>query len=227
MFPTDVSKRYNCTQGLIVKCVKSWTPIGETPREIDKLSISKNWSKGVLDYYEAQHLYITSDEEIKEGDWRVLSFKNWDEVIETIITNTQFVGGNYCTVSEQKIIATTDASLISINEQYFDVNKSRKSAVLEQKTLPKIPQQFIEKWIEEYNKGNVITEVMVEYNKKGIIQRGRGGERTITIRKIKESWNREEVIELLHKSLNANIVFNDKFNKIFHEQLDEWIKENL
>lgn len=174
--------------------------------------------------WKPQHLYITSDEEIKEGDWvynsisnelEKWSYKGWIEA-----PDFEYLG-------YFKIIATTNTSLISINEQYFDVNKSRKSAVLEQKTLPKIPQRFIEKWIEEYNKGNVITEVMVEYNKKGIIQRGRGGERTITIRKIKESWSREEVIELLHKSLNANVVFNDKFNKIFHEQLDEWIKENL
>ena len=73
MLPTNVSKRCNCTEGLIVKCIKSWTPIGEAPIEINKLFISKNWSKGVLYYYEAQHLYITSDEEIKKGDWFILN----------------------------------------------------------------------------------------------------------------------------------------------------------
>lgn len=33
MLPTDVSNRYNCTQDLIVKCIKSWTPIGEDEKK--------------------------------------------------------------------------------------------------------------------------------------------------------------------------------------------------
>ena len=168
-------------------------------------------------YHECQNLYITSDEEIKEGN---------DYVYDKLANKIHMADEGIVSISKhnnrfKKIIATTDKS-ITIN----GYDSSDEDAVVNC-YLPQIPQQFIEKYIEEYNKGNVISEVMVEYNKKGIIQRGRGGERTITIRKIKESWSREEVIELLHKSLNANVVFNDKFNKIFHEQLDEWIKENL
>ena len=31
--------------------------------------------------------------------------------------------------------------------------------------MPQTPKSFIQKFIEEYNKGNVITEVMVEYER--------------------------------------------------------------
>ena len=183
--------------------------------------------------WKPQHLYITSNEEIKEGDWiyhlsrkEVFRIHHFDSSnnSKTIVTSDKdfldlpniFIK---VLVSDcKKIIATTDKS-ITIN----NYDSSDEDAVVNC-YLPQIPQQFIEKWIEEYNKGNVITEVMVEYNKKGIIQRGRGGERTITIRKIKESWNREEVIELcrsahLHGEQGALNLHNQVFK--------QWIEENL
>ena len=48
-------------------------------------------------------------------------------------------------VLSEKIIATTDISLV---KEY---------------NLPQPSQQFIQKYIEEYNKGNIITDVLVEY----------------------------------------------------------------
>ena len=48
-------------------------------------------------------------------------------------------------VLSEKIIATTDISLV---KEY---------------NLPQPSQQFIQKYIEEYNRGNIITDVLVEY----------------------------------------------------------------
>ncbi len=84
-----------------------------------------------------QHLYILSDDEIKEGDWIVCldeidtSIMNWD--IELAVF--QFNGGN-CT-SDKKIIATTDKSL----------------------GLPRPSNEFIKKYCELGG----IDEILVEY----------------------------------------------------------------
>lgn len=45
---------------------------------------------------------------------------------------------------------------------------------------------------------------------------------TITIRKIKDSWNRKEVIELIEKfSMSASCIVED------YNNVENWIKENL
>lgn len=159
MLPVDASKLPNCTQGLIVKCIKSWTPIGDKPKEINKLSISKNWSKGVLDYYEAQHLYFTSDEEIKEGDWYI---DDCNGIRQSVTSDKEYweVRKDY-----KKIIACTNNSL-KFGE---DV-----PGIITFKSLPQPSQQFIEKYIEEYNKGNIITEVLVEVEEYATVKENTG-----------------------------------------------------
>lgn len=72
-----------------------------------------------------QHLYIISDDDIKEGDWVYKNDSN-PKVFKWInTTNTNF---NY-----KKIIATTDTSL----------------------NLAQPSQEFIEKYIESYNEFSV------------------------------------------------------------------------
>ena len=187
-----------------------------------------------------QHLYITSDEEIKEGDytiycsiWLCKILKHYGDqvLVVKVHDNTQII---VLIPEHKKIIATTDKNLVTkYDERFEDVTINKNS--LNQK-LPQLPQQFIYDYIAEYNKGNVITEVMVEYNEKGIIQRGRGGERTITIRKIKDSWSREEVVELLFKCQDE-VTYpetyyepckgDDENRKEFKDDMEEWIEENL
>ena len=89
---------------------------------------------------------------------------------------------------------------------------------------------FISKYIEEYNKGNQITDVLVEYKWNG----GRAGDykmipkidsdNTITIKKVKDSYSREEVINLLYK-YNDGII--DRYSQLTNKDLNKWIKENL
>ena len=94
-----------------------------------------------------QHLYIISDDEIKEGNYYII-----DDIPELLKNNGLKFIDDYC----KKVIATTDTSLythqketVSLPERVF--------------YLPHPSQQFIQKYIEEYNKGNVITAVLVDY----------------------------------------------------------------
>lgn len=89
------------------------------------------------------HLYITTDDEIKDGDWFYLQDAD--------------VIAQYTTVKPvkeaKKIIACTDDSL--------RIGELKEGGRIEH--LPQPSQSFIEYFIEEYNKANIITDVMVEY----------------------------------------------------------------
>ncbi len=100
--------------------------------------------------YKNQHLYIISDEDLLSNDYGINTLTN------TIIQN----GKAAVTLNDWKyikrIIATTDTSLklkeININDQ-----DSTSTPY-----LPQPSQEFITKFIEEYNKGNVIENVLVK-----------------------------------------------------------------
>jgi len=117
--------------------------------------------------------------------------------------------------------------------------------------LPQLSLSFIEKYIEEYNKGNIITEILVEVEElKTCIKCGAkmsshylscqypvcegiliqelklDSQNQITIRKAKDSWSREEVIKLLNKlayDLSGNGMLLNHNLKI----KEKWIEENL
>jgi hypothetical protein len=110
-----------------------------------------------------------------------------------------------------------------------NVNGNRKELIVEK--LPQPSQQFIEKYIECYNKDEIITDVLVEYNSSND-SLDYGGvyipsslkinpkDNTITIKKLKESWTREEVVILLNK-LNHTLNIGSDLT------LEQWIEENL
>ena len=168
-----------------------------------------------------QHLYITSNEEIKTGDWcedngSIYQIKDKNH----LLTILNF--GN-----SKKIIATTDTSLRRMGDDgIVDIALGLE--------ISYIPESFIKYFIEEYNKGNVITKVMVEYvqvpNSVFIqvleapyIQLKINSDNTINIKPIKVSWNREEVIKLLKSMPNF---FNNSIDKQI-ELRNQWIEENL
>lgn len=165
------------------------------------------------------HLYILSDEEIKENDW----FYDSDNGVNNGIY--MHVRG-HITKTSKKIIATTDKSLTKTSFKVFSNLQSHQ--------LPQPSQSFIEKWVEEFNKGNVIEEVMVEYERDEEID-GYGydilkvnpKDNTITIRKIKDSWSREEVIEFAEKYARMVQEKEIQLNayKAIHNR--KWIEQNL
>lgn len=97
-----------------------------------------------------QHLFITTDEEIKEGDW----FLN-----ETLRTVSRANKENSKAIKEfnhsdiRKIIASTDSLHLRITYKEYVESKGTH-----ERFLPQIPQSFIE----EYCKAGGIDEVLVE-----------------------------------------------------------------
>lgn len=179
-------------------------------------------AKGTL--YSGNHLYILSDDEIKEGDWVIDNRKGCDNFIHQISCKVK--GG------VKKIIATTDQ---------LEVDRRERLSI-----LPSPSQSFIERYCE---KGG-IDKVMVEYQENvsggwipsyndpdnsGLAEPAEPDgtfslkvsekDNTITIRSVKTSWNREEVIGLIEKACDANI----KRRRSIHEKIlwKEWIEENL
>ena len=176
------------------------------------------------------NLYIISDDEIKEGDW-CYDLKN------NCILQAK---SSYEGMRIKKIIATTDKSLeISNNLDYNQLLPNRKDFRF---YLPHPSEQFIQKYIEEYNKGNLITDILVEYelisneeyfgntvnpdddvpyfNERLKIN---PKDNTITIKKVKNSWNKEEMINKLY--LMSEFMKNK--TSLTESSFNKWIEENL
>lgn len=138
--------------------------IGEAPimQEDDKLYSVKEYGN--------RNLYILSDEKIKEGDWCIgndkIHAKSPDEFFiaqcTSVVNGWIYLEGHEGEGNNpdytKKIIATTNTSL-KFGKDF--------PSVIRYKTLPQPSQSFIEKYITEYNKGNVVTNVMVEYEAIG------------------------------------------------------------
>ena len=182
-------------------------------------------------YHTYFNLYIISDDEIKEGDWYINLLQD-NTIYQNNIKNYN-VNKSYF----KKIIATTDTSL-KIPRKNSHPNSVWK---LDGALLPQPSKQFIEKYIEEYNKGNVITEILVEYelisneeyfgntvNPDNDVPyfdeklKINPKDNTITIKKIKDSYSREEVIELL-----KDIASDANRDSDFSFNTNKWIEENL
>jgi len=174
--------------------------------------------------FEYQHLYITTNDEIKEGDemikgaWYINTFRGFGE---------PFMNDNLCNNGYlRQIIATTDKSLVT--HSYYPQFTNDKSKI--DYYLPQPSQAFIEK----YCKLGGIDEVLVEYvdwcdydddDPTGLdrpdLRLKVDSHNTITIHPIKDSWSRKEVIQLIR-------TFDMFMGKdIPTKDFDNWIKENL
>jgi len=143
-----------------------------------------------------QHLYIISDDEIKEGDH---VFNTKDNHYGGIINKNNLSDARILSYIK-KIISTTDTSLKLPYDSTTSISKDGGGII-----LPQPSQQFITKYIESYNKGEVINNVIVEYKYKGKeyvdeqdaygydkqIIKVNPNDNTINIKEVKDSWNRE------------------------------------
>jgi hypothetical protein len=166
------------------------------------------------------HLYIISDEKPKVGDWSINLNSQYAHKelcsIDNEIELKNYVNsvGNDC----RKIIATTDPSL----------------------GLPSPSESFIKAYIEAYNNGNVIEDVLIEVEcpqcqEWGYVSQCRNNcnqkflqpklkDNNIIIRKVKDSWTREEVQQLL-SDLGADLYHKRIGNGL--ASIEKWIEENL
>jgi len=126
--------------------------------------------------YEPQHLFILSDEEIKEGDWYCFplyksgyaikqynSEKHFNEEPSIILAN----------LKAKKIIATTDKSLsitkIKCNNCKQNLQNAQRKIIgynaqcnCSVSYIPQIPESFLPIFIKAYNEGKPITGVKLE-----------------------------------------------------------------
>ena len=190
--------------------------------------------------FTCNHLYIIVEDEIKEGDWMISTKdvyyrdvnvnKDGIWIKKNTISKCQFTEGNRA--KWKKIIATTDSSLKTTKEFLhggYENGEIVPNASLEV-LLPTLSQSFIQRFVDEYNKGNLITNVLVEYDgdwdehhqgyyAETVIPKV-SKDNTITIRKVKDSWSRDEVIAL-HK---ANC---KRLTNAYTSSDIEWIEDNL
>lgn len=172
--------------------------------------------------YEFQHLYFLSDEEIKEDNF-YYNGKYIEKATKELMPLNNGVN--------KKIITTTDKSL-RINVDMFD-DPNIESTL----PLPQPSQSFLEVFVKEYNKGNQIKKVMVEYEegKRWLYTDGKGKEHgelqlkikkdnTITIREVKDSWTREEVIDICYK-YKGHILDMQRVGRT--ESESQWFEKNL
>lgn len=151
------------------------------------------------------HLYIINDDVIKEG-WIIGLDDKPHYVTES---------GKYPKV----ILVTTNKELgFGDGTGYFE-------------HLPQIPQSFIEQYITEYNKGNIISDVLVECYPKEWCELNEllnpikiNQDNNINIKTVKDSFSREEVESLL---FNLAEYYGMTSTKSEIDDFNTWIKQNL
>lgn len=189
------------------------------------------------------HLYILSNDEIKDFDWvlrpdgKVLQMTPTD-MVHYLDSQSK---------ATKKIIASTDESL------YIQKFEPIPQIGTYPTILPSLSQDFINQYIQAYNAGKPITKVWVEVENGNVNENGNIAENgllecdkiikvnienTINIlTEVKESWTREEVEFLIEKSLRECSSIDtfiqeacgikDYAEPNFKQSVKKWIAENL
>ena len=209
MLPTE-----KATIGTIMKCIQLSElhnssidkGIGELTLNVNKFVIASN------EYWEAQHLYIISDEEIKLDDWYI---DDTNKVRQSVTDDKEYWNSRK---DYKKVIASTDTSL------NHSIIVAKPYSIIAQPS-----PEFIQAYIKAYNKGKFITEVMVEI----YITNETDGDKflnykveksnCIIIKKQKDSYTREKVHNLM---MQAWIYGEANPNKHYTFR-ENWIEQNL
>lgn len=136
---------------MLKKCKVVMLPTNEKAKKgelyfFDKLLISEGKYAGEI----SQHLYFLSDEEIKEGEYYYNVVR---KDVQQCENNIEASSLKHSPQYAKKIIATTDSSL----KITIDLGEIARENI-----LPQPSQSFLEVFVKEYNKGNVIKEVLVD-----------------------------------------------------------------
>lgn len=159
-----------------------------------------------------QHLYILSNDEIKEGDWCISMNLAYKKPFQC--TNLLYAKEYNC----KKILATTDTSL----------------------KLPQIPTTFIQQYIDAYNNGNVIEKCLMKVEFGEIsesyfdgecerlpihIKLNENNEISILPPTVKKQMFSREEVEVLLFNLAEHYAMTSNKQEI--NDFNNWIKENL
>lgn len=162
-----------------------------------------------------QHLYIVSDERIKDGDWflETTSGMIWQRKNSNVYSLPE---------DAKKIIATTNKILSSkgVFESKF---REKEDLSFDAKLLPEPPPEFIEKYINAFNSGKPITKVVVDYEETmkwhlddyDVIEKLKIDKNNyISIHAIvKDNYTREEILEALNDPYGAGSVNRDEYRQ--------------
>ena len=182
-----------------------------------------------------QHLYIISDDEIKEGDWVYLStsaiigvFKVQRVDFEKNI-HLQGESTTYQQHHLKKIVATTDLNLSMCSKSPLDRHMDCNGTA-------SIPESFILAYIKAYNEGKPITEVDLEMitictncGQEDCDRLQCRGQKHISILKTRPD-NTVIVYQSKTYSRDEVIAFAKKYAKRCQAPIqagDEWIQDNL
>lgn len=174
--------------------------------------------------WRSYHLYIVSDEEIKEDDWCIETKPGRSQTL--CQADKDFVKKD-C----KKIIATTDMLLIRENDRRssdsFDL-----TVYTDREFVPKPCLASIDIYMILFQKNN--EECLVEY-KNDIVQLDSAGRVSIT--ELKSTWSKKEVENVIKSVLEATgyeirtTMHGVGSNKTYIEyngaDLENWIKRNL
>lgn len=186
-----------------------------------------------------QHLYVLSDDEIKEKDW-------WFDGVNVRNDFTKWT--KYQKGFDKKIIATTDKLITNCQ---CNSNPHKLTCDFNYREyLPQLPELFIEAYIKAYNEGKPITEVNLEYkytiNNKPLTHGNSHITPSITIKTRLDNtvivhqskmYSRDEVETLIKQFANECehnkelMCYNGRLgngNKDWRNtDLENWLKENL
>lgn len=166
-----------------------------------------------------QHIYILSnDESVNKGDY--------------IYDIQKRIGCCIGTKDGQYLISYTDETYTMYASEFKKIIASNNIRL----KLPKPSTSFVVKYISEYNKGNAIKEIEVDYTVNQELVYNHAGTRKIledstpilkvdknniiSISKSRNSWSKEEVIELIKS-------FNKTYDVIHEDHLNDWIEKSL
>lgn len=200
----------------------------------------------------AYHLYFLLNEKVEKNEWCFSPMCPPESRIRQ-------KGSVNASIYDRKIIATTDTylgwtNLGTCEEGRLIGNCYLGNGLLFKPLLPKPSNDFVKKYLEEYNKGNIIKWVDVEFDDKekfGI--RGYKGNRLvfdnttknpnfgkikinskneISITKIKDNWTKEEIINTLIKYREDYETFKKSCHfgpneKEINQWSNSWIEKNL
>jgi hypothetical protein len=172
-----------------------------------------------------KHLYIVDDSEIKERDW----CEDNGTIYQIKDKNHLFAVLNLG--SPKKVIATTNTDLHIIVAT--DGNNNPVSSA----PLPQPSPSFIKAYIDNFNRGNVITDVLVEYEdywipitfSLDVAWRPKVDSKNyITITKTKDNFNLQELEDALVKHyLDIGSKKGCNLGEDVRKWTKEWINSNL
>lgn len=175
----------------------------------------------------AYHLYFLLNEKVEKNEWY---FSPMSSPESRIIQK----GSVNASIYDRKIIATTDTylgwtNLGTCEEGRLIGNCYLGNGLLFKPLLPKPSDDFVKKYLEEYNKGNIIKWVDVEFDDKKIKINSKN---EISITKIKNIWTKEEIINTLIKYREDYETFKKSCHfgpneKEINQWSNSWIEKNL